>query len=83
MWPQELREMLVATLLRHQDDVVEAIIQHPNADHGEDGRQHTFINRIRDSLSYAEVEEDTFCKQKKEVRDGFFECNLMAIPNVA
>jgi len=79
-WSGTTRLLLVSALLRHYDDVVETIKAKPSNDFGNGGEGHCFVFRVKECLGQAGVSDETFSKWKAEVKDGFFQRNLMAIP---
>lgn len=78
-WPISIRNILIATILRHHDEFIHIIEQHPN-EHYKDNSRHALVYTINKALRLAKVNRDTFNHWCKEVRDGFAVRNFTALP---
>lgn len=79
-WSPIVREMLVCTAIYHYDDFVRVVMSHPDGEFGSDESKHTFICRFQRALNLAGVSQPLFDAWKKEIRDGFVNRNLTALP---
>jgi hypothetical protein len=78
-WTPSVKNLLAASLLRHYQDFVAIIQQHPedaysNIDH------HPFIHRVNDALRSAKVSQETFETWQLEIKRGFASRNSNALP---
>jgi len=78
-WPVSIRNVLTASLLRHYNEFIYVIEQHPTG-LWEDNSRHVLVNAVQRALRLAKVPSDTFNLWCKEVRDGFCVNNFMALP---
>ena len=77
-WHPTIRELLVASMLRHYDDFC-ALLQQEPENRFERVEDHFFVATIQDKLQASGVDGATFEAWKKEVRIGFFNKNLPAL----
>lgn len=78
-WPTTIRNSLVASLLRHYDDFILAISQHPNELYNDPSR-HPLVHSIRNTQRITQVSDTTLVAWCKEIKEGFATNNFMALP---
>lgn len=78
-WPQDIRNLLVASLLRHYDEFCLLIQTEPSGKFTALEKHH-FVCSVKEKLNLAAVSDSTFEAWKKEVKIGFFNRNLPALP---
>jgi hypothetical protein len=78
-WPESIRNMLIATLLRHYEDFIIIIEQHPKELY-EDNSSHPMVHSVNKALRLAKVDHETLSFWCKEVHEGFCTNNYMALP---
>lgn len=79
LWPSSIRNLLVASLLRHYDEFVSIIKQHPEGIYT-DTTRHPFVHAVNKACACVKVDTATFRDWCKEVREGFAIQNYMALP---
>lgn len=79
VWPQSVRQLLAGSLLRHYDDFLSILETHP-AQAFADPTKHIFVASIQQKLQEAGVAPDTFEEWQADVKKGFFNRNLQALP---
>ena len=79
-YSDDVRSLLVAAILRHYDDFVDALRLDPDGTFVGDCTNHLFVNKIHEHLHNADVSMDTFKEWKSQVREGFFQRNMLALP---
>lgn len=79
MFPEGVRLLLVGSLLRHYDGFCDLLKSHPLGTFG-DPCDHLFVSTVAGCLQKAGVSKETFCAWKKEVKEGFFNRNAIALP---
>jgi len=78
-WAPDIRSIMVAALLKNYDEFIGIIEQHPDGtfiDH----ERHPFVAALKVCRQRAGVNEETFLNWCKEVRQGFMNRNLPALP---
>lgn len=78
-WSQPIRQILVATLLRHYEEFENTIAMEPSGDF-QDPSKHLFVACIKQKLYEAGVETELFHQWQEQVKEGFFNRNLPALP---
>jgi len=78
-WSDDIRKVLIASVLRHYQEFCSIILQHPDGAYTELER-HPFVSVIKSARMVVGVEQCTFDSWCKEVRAGFISRNLPALP---
>lgn len=78
VWRPGVRALLVGSLLRHYDELIDILEKHPDKDFVID--DHPFVARVKHALLLAGVSEAVFNEWKKQVAIGFFNRNLPGLP---
>lgn len=78
-WPASIRNILTATLLRHYEEFIYIIEQHPDEPY-KDNSRHALVHTVNRALRLTKVSHDTFNHWCKEIRHGFGINNFMALP---
>lgn len=78
-WPDSIRVLLTASLLRWYDDFAAIIKDHPKRIY-EDSARHPLVHSVERACVSAKVDAETFKSWCREVRDGFAVSNYMAVP---
>ena len=76
----DLKQLLVANLLRHWNETVEIIQKEPKGRYiGEQYKSHPFIANVMNACIYSNVSEDTFKTWVESVRHGFIKRNIISM----
>jgi hypothetical protein len=78
-WPASIRNMVTATLLRHYENFIIVVEQHPKELY-EDNSRHPIVHSVNKALRLAKVDHKTLSLWCKEVCEGFCTNNYMALP---
>ncbi len=77
----DVRELCVASVLRHWDAFVADVSAKPNGEFsGVNYAKHFFVNKVHQAMARAAVPMPTFDSWQKEIRDWFLRRNMVAIP---
>ena len=78
-WPPDMRNLLTASLLRFYPEFILLIEQHPDSKY-QDNSRHALVHSVNRAMRVANVENEVFDKWCKEVRSGFENHNISALP---
>lgn len=78
-WPISIRNLLVASLLRHYDNFILIIKQHPEGIY-EPSSRHALVHAVEAAMSRANVTEDIFSQWCMELRERFAVDNFSSVP---
>ena len=78
-WPKPIRDLLVASLFRHYNDMVTAVKMEPTGQYS-NLHNHRFFAVIRNRMMDAGVEEEVLQRWCTKVKDSFLQRNFAALP---
>ena len=77
---KEVKELIVANLLRHWDETIDVIRSEPNGKYnGEKFRTHPFVSNVYTALAYSNATPATFKIWVKEIRQAFILKNILSM----